>query len=134
MDGIRLPPNPDPEPARLEHPQHDGVLWQNLGNQFLEPSLARHGYEMVHQSRANAMPLVRVVHREGHLGLAWLHDDIAGFANDHRLSVLIQHGDQGDMAHEVDIEVEVDLLLREAAPEAEEAPVKRLLACSPNGG
>jgi len=86
---------------------------------------------MAHQSRADASPLVGIVHGEGDLGLIGLPDDVACPADDHRLSILLQRRDEGDVAGEVDLEVEVDLLVGEAALEGEEAPVEGLVAVRP---
>jgi len=89
---------------------------------------------VAHQGCANALPLVGIIHGEGNLGLAWLHHDATAPADDHRPSVLFQERNEGDVAHEVDIEVEVDLLVREAAFEGEEAPIQGLVAGAADGG
>jgi hypothetical protein len=60
--------------------------------------------------------------------------DVTRSADDHWLPVLFQLRDEGDMAHEVDIDVEVDLLVREAALEGEEAAIERLVAGPADGG
>ena len=121
-------------PLVPEDLQHGGVPRQNIGDQFLEPGVAGDGHEVAHQRRADALSLVGIVHGEGDLGLAGRPHDVAAPADDHRLAVLFQHRDQGDVAHEIDIEIEVDLLVREAAFEGEEAPVEGLIAGAADGG
>ena len=123
-----------PSPLVLEHLQHCGVLRQDIGDQLLEPAFTRNGSEMAHQGCADALPLVFVVHREGDLGLTCSHHDVSRTADDHRMSALLQQSDQGNVAYEVDIHIEVDLLLRKATFERKEAPVKGLLACPADGG
>ena len=129
MDGARLPPDPDPKPTCLEHLQHRGVLRQHIRTQLLEPGLPGKSREMAHQGRADALPLVSIVYDEGHLGFTGPHHDVAPPADDDRLPILLENGDQGDVIHEVDVDEEVDLPICEPALEREETAVQGLLAC-----
>ena len=83
---------------------------------------------MLHQCRADALPLILVDHDEGHFGAAGLHDDVTSTPDDDGSNVLFHASHQSDMAHEVDVHEERDLLVREIAFCRKETAVKGLAA------
>ena len=67
-----------------------------------EPGTTSDPGKVLHQQRADALPLVRIVHSEGDLGRSGLRDDVARPADDDRASILLEHRHQRDVVHEVD--------------------------------
>ena len=74
--------------------------------------------------------LVRIVHGECDLGPTRLQDDVACSADDRRSSIFLHQCHESDVIDEIHVHEEVDLLLREAVLEGEEALKDGLLACT----
>ena len=70
------------KPTFLEYFQHGYVFWQDLRNQFPESSGAGNLGEPAHQCCTDSLPLVPVDHRESHLRLPGLQDDVTSVADD----------------------------------------------------
>ena len=79
------------EAAFLEYLEHPRVARQHFRVQLREPGLTSDPGKVLHQQRADALPLVRIVHGEGDLGGSGLRDDVARPADDERASVLLEH-------------------------------------------
>ena len=122
------------ESAFLEHFQHRAIIWQDFGDQFLESASPGNRGEMMHESRAETLPLILIDHSERDLGLSRLHDDVTCAARDHRPAGLLHHGDEGHVIDEVDVQEESHFLLREAAFHGEEAAVQGLGAGAADRG
>ena len=133
MNDIRPPSGRNLEPAFLENLKHCGIVRQNLGYQLQEPRFACDAREVAQQGRADTLSLMLVVDRKGHLGSAWLRQDISSPAHDRRLPVFLEDSHQGDVTHEVDVDEKIDLPVRKAALEGEEATIQGLLACTSDG-
>ena len=56
----------------------------------LESVLPGDSREVAHQSPADPLPLVRIVHDKGHFGTALPDHDVTRAADDDRMSVLLQ--------------------------------------------
>jgi len=56
------------------------------------------------QCPTDSKSLVFVNNSECHLCLSGLYMDVASGANDHSAPVFVGHGDQRDVAHEVDVD------------------------------
>jgi len=50
--------------AFSEHFQHGAIVRQDLGDQFLEPGSPRNRGEMMHEGRAETLPLILIDHGE----------------------------------------------------------------------
>ena len=89
MSDARFPPRCDRQSTGLEHLQHRGIPRQNIGGQLVESVLPGDSREVAHQSPADPLPLVRIVHDKGHFGTALPDHDITRAAHDDRVSVLL---------------------------------------------
>src|ERR1700750_2361353 len=112
MNDSRVTAWPRREAELLEHLQHRRVLGQYLRNQLLEPGLARENAEMAHQDGADALSLIRIHDDERDFGLARRGDDISPAAGNDGLAILVDLSDEGDMLVKIDVDEEVDFLLR----------------------
>ena len=68
--------------------QHRNIVRQDLGDQLLEPGLTGNRRDMAHERRADPLPLVLIDYGKSHLGLPWLHHDVASAAHDYQPAVL----------------------------------------------
>src|SRR5260221_14703074 len=78
---------------------------------------------MMHEGRADTLPLVLVDHSESHLGRFTLHDDVTPTARDHGPAAFFHDRSQRDGFDEVDIQEKIDFRLREAASYRKETTV-----------
>ena len=92
----------------LEHFQHRHVIRQDLGDQFLESGFPRNRSEMMHEGRAETLPLILIDHGESDLGLSRLRDDVACAARDHWHALFVDDCDQRDVIDEIDAQEIVD--------------------------
>ena len=89
---------------------------------------------MMHERRAEALPLILIDHGESDLGLARLHDDITCAARDHWRDAFVHDCDQCDVIGEIDVQEIVDFRLCEAAFDRKETAIKGLPADAADGG
>lgn len=68
--------------------------------------------KMAHQRRANALPLIFVDHSERHLGCSRAHYDITSASDDCGSAPFSRNGDPRDVVGEIDVQEEVNFLLR----------------------
>jgi len=80
-----------PESTGLEQLQHWCVLWQDLGDQRLEPGCTGNTSKMTHQCPTDASPLILVDYGESDLGLPGLYDNVTSATHDHRPPPFIYH-------------------------------------------
>ena len=112
--------------ALLEYLQHRRVVRQNLSRQLLKSDVTGNCREMAHEGCSDALLLVAVDNREGHLGLARFDEDVPTPTDDDAPTVLLKLGHQGHMADEVYIHEVGDLALSEAPLGREEAAIQGL--------
>jgi len=124
MHGLAFPAAGQAETTGREHFQHCQVAGQNLRDQLAEPGLSSDCGEVAQQGRTDTSSLVLVDHGESQFGLTWLRDDITPPTNDDLSAIIVQCGDQGHVAGEIDVQEERYFLLREVSFWAEEAPVE----------
>src|SRR4029453_59695 len=79
---------------------------------------------MIHECRAETLPLVLVDHSESDLGLSRLHDDVTCAARDHGPAAFVNYCDQRDVIHEVDVQETPDFRLGEVASYSKETTVE----------
>src|SRR5215470_17773592 len=127
---LRLALDAKRESAALEHFQHRHVIRQDLSDQFLEPRSPSNRGEMMHEGRAETLPLMLIDHSESDLGLSRLHDDVTGAARDHWPAVFVNDCDQRHVIDEVDVQEKLDLRLRKVSFYRKEATVKGLRAAT----
>ncbi len=118
------------ESTFLEHFQHRAIVGQDFSNQFLESSFSGNRGEVMHEGRAETLPLILIDHGESDLGLSRLHDDVTGAARDHGPAAFVNDCDQCDVIDEIDIHEKGDFGFGEAAFYREETAVKRLSAAT----
>ena len=82
MYDLRLSFGAGPEAEFAEHFQHRSILGQDLGDQFLQPCVARQASQMTHEGRSDALSLIRIDHDEGYFGLARPDNDVAPTTHD----------------------------------------------------
>src|SRR5262245_44174738 len=111
--------------APFEYLEHRGILRQDFREELLDPRRARDGDEVAQQARGDAQALMRIVHGERDLGAVGRRNDITPAARNDLPSRVLQLRHQRDVLDEVDIEIESDLLFREAGSCAEEAAIDR---------
>ena len=116
------------EPGLLEHAQHRDVARQNFCDELTQGARARDGREMLHQQPAKPASLVRIVYSKRDFRDAGLADDVAAAADDQCTVLDIQYRHQRNVAHKVDIQVVVDLVLAEISLRREETTLERLIA------
>ena len=121
------------ESAFLEHFQHRAIIWQDFGDQFLESASPGNRGEMMHESRAETLPLILIDHSERDLGLSRLHDDVTCAARDHAPTAFAHDCDQCDVIDEVDVQEKLDFRLRKVSFYRKETTVKRLRAAAADG-
>ena len=103
-------------------------------NQFPQPSRTGNLGELAHQCCTDSLPLVPVDHRESHLRLSGLQDDVTSAADDRgSATFFFHHCDQGDVIDEIRMQEELDFLVREAALCGEEPTEERLRTCAADG-
>jgi len=73
-----------PESTSLEQSQHWGVLWQDLGDQRLEPGCTGNSSKMTHQRPPDASPLILVDYGESDLGLPGAYNNVTSATHNHR--------------------------------------------------
>ena len=89
---------------------------------------ARQRCQMPQQRAGDSLTLEFVDDRESELGRSRADHDITPPACDDLPFALAQHGDEGDLIDEVDVDECCDFLLAERTSDTEEAPVERLIA------
>ena len=99
----------------LEHFQHRHVVRQDLGDQFLESDFPGNHSEMMHEGRAETLPLILIDHGESDLGLSRLYDDVTSAARDHAPTGFVHDRDQCDVIDEVDVQEKRDFRLRKVS-------------------
>src|SRR5262245_44990433 len=114
--------------ALLEHFQHRDVIRQDLSDQFLESGFPGNRGEMMHEGRAETLPLILIDHSESDLSLARLHDDVTGAARDHGPAAFVNDCDQCDVIDEIDIQEKPDFRLCEATFDGKETAIEGLPA------
>src|SRR6516162_10586412 len=107
--------------AFLEHFQHRAIVGQDFSDQFLESGSPGDRGEMVHEGRAEALPLILIDHSESDLGLSRLHDDVTCAARDHGPAAFVNHSDQRHVIDEVDAQEKLDFRLRKVSLYRKEA-------------
>jgi hypothetical protein len=115
MHDLRLSFGAGPEAEFAEHFQHRGILGQDLGDQFLQPCVARKVSQMTHEGRSDPLSLTRIDHDEGYFDLARLDNDVTPTSNDRRPPVLIQLCDKRNVIVEIDVHEKSELGFRETA-------------------
>src|SRR5688572_5952642 len=120
--------------AALEDLEHRRVVRQHFGDELLEPRAAGDLRQMAQERRPNAPALVRVLHGESDLGAPGVLDDVTRCSHQQRPPRLLDQCRQGDMALEIDLRIERQLLLAEGALRAEKSPRQRLAARAGGGG
>src|SRR5262249_36856173 len=120
--------------ALLEHFQHRHVIRQDLSDQFLESGFPGNRGEMMHEGRAETLPLILIDHGESDLGLSRLYDNVTCAARDHWRALFVDDCDQRDVIDEVDAHEIVDFRLCEATFYRKETTVKGLRAAAGDGG
>src|SRR5215468_3708722 len=103
------------EPAVLEHFQHRHVIRQDLSDQFPQPGSPGNRREMVHEGRAEALPLILIDHSESDLGLSRRYDNVTSAARDHAPTAFVHDCDQCDVIDEVDVQEKLDFRLRKVS-------------------
>jgi hypothetical protein len=126
MHDAGIPRSAHTQSALLEYLQHRNVVRQNLSRQLIKSDVPGNCSEMAHEGCSDALFLVPVDNHEGHLGLARFDEDVAASTDDDAPTVLLKLGHQGNMADEVYIHEEGDLVLSEAPLGREEAAIQGL--------
>jgi hypothetical protein len=114
MHDLRFALDAKRQSAFLKHFQHRHVIRQDLSDQFLESGSPGNRGEMMHEGRAETLPLILIDHNESDLGLSTLYDDVTCTARDHWRAVFTNYCDQCDVIDEVDAQEIVDFRLCEA--------------------
>ena len=120
--------------ALLEHFQHRHAIRQDLGDQFLDPRFSGNRGEMMHEGRAETLPLILIDHSESDLGLSRRCDDVTSAARDHAPPAFVHDCDHCDVIDEVDVQEELDFRLRKVSFYRKETTVKGLRAAAADGG
>src|SRR5262245_38638426 len=89
---------------------------------------------MMHEGRAETLPLILIDHGESDLGLARLYDNVTCAARDHWRALFVDDCDQRDVIDEIDAQEIVDFRLCEATFDRKEPTVKGLRAAASDGG
>ena len=103
MHDLALALDAERQSALLEYFEHRDILRQDLSGQFFEPGASGNRGEMMHEGRAETLPLLLIDHSESDLGLSRLLDDVTGAARDHWQAVFIDYCDQCDVIDEIDV-------------------------------
>jgi hypothetical protein len=78
----------------------------------LSPAWRANCGKMLHQCTADTLALMLGDDHEGHLGRARLQYDVTTAADDRRSAPFMQHCHQSNVADKIDVQEEIDLLLR----------------------
>src|SRR5215472_18420567 len=111
MDDLGLAFDAKRQSALLEDFQHRHVIWQDLSDQFLESGFSGNRGEMMHEGRAETLPLILIDHSESDLGLSRLHEDVTCAARDHGPAAFVNDCDQRHVIDEVDVQEKLDFRL-----------------------
>ena len=133
MDDLGFAFHATSQSTLLEHFQHRHVIGQDLGDQLLESGFPGNRGEMMHEGRAETLPLIPIDHGESDLGLSRLYDNVTCAARDHGPTALVHDGDQCDVIDEVDVQEKLNFRLRKVSFYRKEATVKGLRAAAGNG-
>src|SRR5262245_7416907 len=134
MDDLGLALDAKRQSALLEDFQHRHVIRQDLSDQFLESGFPGNRGEMMHEGRAETLPLILIDHGESDLGLSRLYENVTSAARDHAPTALVHDRDQCDVIDEIDAQEIVDFRLCEATFDRKETTVKGLRATAADGG
>jgi hypothetical protein len=134
MDDLGLAFDAKRQSALLEDFQHRHVIWQDLSDQFLESGFSGNRGEMMHEGRAETLPLILIDHSESDLGLSRRYDNVTSAARDHAPTAFVHDCDQCDVIDEVDVQEKLDFRLRKVSFYRKETTVKGLRAAASDGG
>src|SRR6516165_6271638 len=97
--------------AALQHAQHCRVLRQHLSDELSQASRACQAQEMAQQRAGNSPTLDFIDDREGDLGCARPHDDVARARHDELTSGCVPDGNERNLIDEVDVDERGDFLV-----------------------
>jgi len=115
MDHLGLAFDAKRQSTLLEHFQHRHVIRQDLSDQFLESGFPGNRGEMMHEGRAETLPLILIDHGESDLGLSRPYDNVTSAAHNHAPTTFVHDCDQCDVADEVDVQEKLDFRLRKVS-------------------
>ncbi len=113
-------------PGVHEHPEHLGVLAEDLGGETADPAFPGCRGQVLQQDRTQPAALLRILHQEGRLGGVGVAGRVAvvGPGRDH---LPAEHGDQPDPGVVVDIGEDLDLPVGDLVDRLEVPHVQRFL-------
>ena len=108
MDDLGLALDAKRQSTLLEHFQHRHVVRQDLSDQVLESGFSGNRGEMMHEGRAETLPLIPIDHSESDLGLSRRYDNVTSAARDHAPTAFVHDCDQCGVIDEVDVQEKLD--------------------------
>src|SRR5262245_33583836 len=134
MDDLGLALDAKRQSALLEHFQHRHVIRQDLSDQFLEPGSPGNRGEMMHEGRAETLPLILIDHGESDLGPSRLYDNVTCATRNHAPTAFVHDRDQCNVIDEVDVQEKRDFRLPKVSFYRKETTVSGLRAAAAGGG